>query len=166
MQPIDYLSICLDPVRLHALGAAAADRVTVEGVADAMGVPLRDARRAVGSLRAAGLVDASWRRATGSVAMLAAAPGFALVAVVGSGTASSQRRDLVPVRAEHAKRVLLPLGIGGLVDVAKQRDDLLADGHEISTGLFRKVPNVGERVGEARDLIRDGVHLQELARVD
>jgi hypothetical protein len=57
MDPIDYLSICLDPVRLHVLGAAAADAVTVEGVVDAMGVPLRDAQKAVGSLRAAGLVD-------------------------------------------------------------------------------------------------------------
>lgn len=57
MEPIDYLSICLDPVRLHVLGAAAADRVTVQGVVDAMGVPLRDAQKAIGSLRAAGLID-------------------------------------------------------------------------------------------------------------
>jgi hypothetical protein len=57
MEPIDYLSLCLDPVRLHALGEAAAGRVTTGGVADAMGVPLRDAQKAVGSLRAAGLVD-------------------------------------------------------------------------------------------------------------
>lgn len=57
MEPIEYLGICLDPVRLHALGAAAANRVTVEDVIDAMGITRRDAVRAVGSLRAAGLID-------------------------------------------------------------------------------------------------------------
>jgi len=38
IEPIDYLSICLDPVRLHALGVAAADRATVDVVVEAMGV--------------------------------------------------------------------------------------------------------------------------------
>jgi hypothetical protein len=57
VDPIDYLSICLDPVRLHALGAAAAGRATIDGVAEAMGVDRRTAVRAIGSLRASGLVD-------------------------------------------------------------------------------------------------------------
>lgn len=57
MDPIDYLSICLDPVRLHALGAAAAGPVTVDGVATAMGIARRDAVKAIGSLRTAGLLD-------------------------------------------------------------------------------------------------------------
>lgn len=61
MDPIDYLSICLDPLRLHALGVAAADRVTVDGVAAAMGVSRRDAVKAVGSLRTAGLIDEAGR---------------------------------------------------------------------------------------------------------
>jgi hypothetical protein len=57
MEPIDYLSICLDPVRLHAMGVAAAGPVTVDGVAAAMGISRRDAVRAIGSLRSVDLID-------------------------------------------------------------------------------------------------------------
>jgi len=57
MEPIDYLSICLDPVRLHSLGAAAAEGATAAGVAEAMRIAERDALRALGSLRVAGLID-------------------------------------------------------------------------------------------------------------
>jgi hypothetical protein len=56
LEPIDFLSICLDPVRLHALGAAAAGGVTVDRVAGAMSVTKRDAVEAIGALRNAGLV--------------------------------------------------------------------------------------------------------------
>ena len=61
MEPVDYLSICLDPVRLHALGAAAAGPVTPDDVTAAMGIPRREALKAIGSLRAAGLIDEDGR---------------------------------------------------------------------------------------------------------
>ncbi len=61
MDPIEYLSICLDPVRLHVLGAAAAGPVTADDVAGAMGISQREALKAVGSLRAAGLLDETGR---------------------------------------------------------------------------------------------------------
>lgn len=57
VEPIDFLAICLDPVRLHALGAAASGAVSVGGVAEDMGVSRREAAGAVGSLRTAGLID-------------------------------------------------------------------------------------------------------------
>ncbi len=57
MEPIDFLSICLDPVRLHVLGVAAAGPATAEDIARSMGVSRRDALRAVGSLRSVGLID-------------------------------------------------------------------------------------------------------------
>ena len=56
MEPIEYLTICLDPVRLHILGAAAFGPVTAEEVSGAMGIGRREALKAVGSLRAAGLL--------------------------------------------------------------------------------------------------------------
>ena len=61
MDPIDYLSVCLDPVRLHALGMAAAGPVSVDEIAEAMDVPRRDALEAIGTLRSVGLIDQEGR---------------------------------------------------------------------------------------------------------
>lgn len=64
MEPVDYLSICLDPVRLYALGTAAAGAASVDDVATAMDISRRDAVKAVGSLRLVGLLDENGRLQT------------------------------------------------------------------------------------------------------
>ncbi len=57
MEPIEFLSLALDPVRLYALGMAAARPVTADDVAQAMAVSHREALEAIGALRVAGLID-------------------------------------------------------------------------------------------------------------
>ena len=53
----DYARICLDPLRLAALGRAAEGEVTTDGLAESLDVGRRDALAAIATLRAAGLVD-------------------------------------------------------------------------------------------------------------
>ena len=51
-------------MRVHALGAAAAGEATAQDIVDAMGVSERDALKALGSLRMAGLIDEDGRLIT------------------------------------------------------------------------------------------------------
>jgi len=57
MDPEDFARICLDPLRLAALGRAAEGEVTTDGLAAALDVGRRAARAAIATLRVAGLVD-------------------------------------------------------------------------------------------------------------
>ena len=58
MEPIDYLRICLDPVRLAVLGRAAEGHIDDVTLADSLAVPVRRVTEARGRLMAAGLVSA------------------------------------------------------------------------------------------------------------
>ena len=55
--PAELIRLVADPLRLALLGRAAEGRVSVDEVADSLGVPKRKAAEAVGKLRAAGLLD-------------------------------------------------------------------------------------------------------------
>ncbi len=57
----DFLRIVVDPVRLAVLGSAATGAVEPEGLADALGVPLKRIHREIGSLVEAGLVTRDLR---------------------------------------------------------------------------------------------------------
>ena len=56
--PTDYLRLVLDPVRLAVLGHAAANPVSVETLASALGIDERRVLQAVSVLRSAGLLTA------------------------------------------------------------------------------------------------------------
>jgi hypothetical protein len=53
----DFARLCLDPIRLAALGRAAEGEVTADGLAESFDLKRRDALAVIGVLRAAGLVD-------------------------------------------------------------------------------------------------------------
>ncbi len=53
----DFARICLDPLRLAALGRAAEGEVTTDSLAEAFDLGRRDALAAIATLRVAGLVD-------------------------------------------------------------------------------------------------------------
>ena len=53
----DFARLCLDPLRLAALGRAAEGTLTPEGLSDDMAVTRRTALEAIATLRLAGLVD-------------------------------------------------------------------------------------------------------------
>jgi len=55
--PTEFLRLALDPVRLAVLGAAAVGSVDVDGLARNLEVPVHRIERALGRLRAAGLID-------------------------------------------------------------------------------------------------------------
>lgn len=57
VEPVEYLRICLDPVRLAVLGRAAEGRVDVGEIAAAMKVAARSVDEARGRLVAAGLLS-------------------------------------------------------------------------------------------------------------
>jgi len=57
VEPVEYLRICLDPIRLAVLGRAAEDRVDVDAIAAVMRVPVRRVAEAQGKLVAAGLIS-------------------------------------------------------------------------------------------------------------
>ncbi len=57
MDPAAFARICLDPVRLAALGRAAEGELTTDGLAEAFDLDRRDALAAIAGLRAVGLVD-------------------------------------------------------------------------------------------------------------
>jgi len=53
----EFARICLDPVRLAALGRSVDGTLTVDVLSDALGVTRREALEAVGELRLSGLID-------------------------------------------------------------------------------------------------------------
>ncbi|HSJ27124.1 MAG TPA: DUF2087 domain-containing protein [Acidimicrobiia bacterium] len=55
--PTEFLRLALDPIRLAVLGEAAVATVDVADLAGRLGVPVHRVERAVGRLRAAGLLD-------------------------------------------------------------------------------------------------------------
>jgi hypothetical protein len=59
--PTEFLRLALDPIRLAVLGEAAVATVDVAYLAERLGVPVHRVERAVGRLRAAGLLDAELR---------------------------------------------------------------------------------------------------------
>lgn len=58
MDPTDFLRLTLDPLRLAVLGAAAVGPVDVDSLAGRLGEPVHKVEKALGRLRAVGLVDA------------------------------------------------------------------------------------------------------------
>lgn len=59
--PTEFLRLALDPLRLAVLGIAAAEPVDVEVVATRLGVGVHKVERALGRLRASGLIDSELR---------------------------------------------------------------------------------------------------------
>jgi hypothetical protein len=57
----DFLRIAVDPVRLAVLGTAATGTVDADGLAEALGVPLKRVHREIGSLVEAGLLTRELR---------------------------------------------------------------------------------------------------------
>lgn len=61
LEPRDFLSVAVDPLRLAVLGHAAVGPVDVAGLAGDLDVPEKKVREVVGKLVAAGLLDDHWR---------------------------------------------------------------------------------------------------------
>jgi len=61
LEPRDFLSVAVDPVRLAVLGHAAVGPVDVPRLAEDLGVPEKKVREVVGKLVAVGLLDDSWK---------------------------------------------------------------------------------------------------------
>lgn len=59
--PTEFLRLALDPVRLAVLGIAAVEPVDVEDAATRLGVGSHKVERALGRLRASGLIDSELR---------------------------------------------------------------------------------------------------------
>lgn len=59
--PTEFLRLALDPLRLAVLGIAAVEPVDVEDAATRLGVEVHKVERALGRLRASGLIDSGLR---------------------------------------------------------------------------------------------------------
>jgi RimJ/RimL family protein N-acetyltransferase len=57
VSPLDLLRAVLDPVRLAVLGSAAQGSLSIDGVAQRLGVHRKDVAKAIGDLRSLGILD-------------------------------------------------------------------------------------------------------------